>query len=44
VFKRRVLPPLQLRVYDRIAPTLANLEAHITLPVGLSLLAVGRRR
>lgn len=44
VFKRRVLPPLQLRVYDRIAPTLANLEARVTLPVGLSLLAIGRRR
>ncbi len=44
IFKRRVLPPLQLRVYDRIAPTLASLEARVTLPVGMSLLAVGRRR
>jgi|APLak6261679142_1056127.scaffolds.fasta_scaffold00008_95 SAM-dependent methyltransferase len=44
VLKRRVLPPLQLRVYDRIAPTLATLEARVKLPVGLSLLAVGRRR
>ncbi len=44
LFKRRVLPPLQLRVYDRIAPTLASLEAQVQLPVGLSLLAVGRRR
>jgi SAM-dependent methyltransferase len=44
VLKRRVLPPLQLRVYDRLAPTLASLEARVKLPVGMSLLAVGRRR
>ena len=44
VLKRRVLPPLQLRVYDRLAPTLASLEAQVKLPVGMSLLAVGRRR
>jgi SAM-dependent methyltransferase len=44
VLKRRVLPPLQLRLYDRLAPTLASLEAQVKLPVGLSLLAVGRRR
>ncbi|MFZ5446084.1 MAG: methyltransferase domain-containing protein [Myxococcota bacterium] len=43
VLKRRVLPPLQLRVYDRLAPTLATLESKVELPVGLSLLAVGRR-
>jgi SAM-dependent methyltransferase len=44
VLKRRVLPPLQLRLYDRLAPTLASLEAQVKLPVGLSLLAVGRRK
>lgn len=44
VLKRRVLPPLQLRLYDLLAPTLASLEAQVKLPVGLSLLAVGRRR
>ena len=44
VLKRRVLPPLQLRLYDLIAPTLASLEAQVKLPVGLSLLAVGRRK
>ena len=44
VLKRRVLSPLQLRLYDQLAPTLASLEAQVKLPVGLSLLAVGRRR
>lgn len=44
VLKRRVLPPLQLRLYDRLAPTLASLESKVKLPVGLSLLAVGRRK
>lgn len=44
IFKRRVLPPLQLRIYDQLAPTLAQLESKVTLPVGLSLLAVGKRR
>lgn len=44
ILKRRVLPPLQLRVYDRVAPWLARAEAHVKLPVGLSLLCVARRR
>lgn len=44
LLKRRVLPPLQLRLYDRLAPTLASLEARAKMPIGLSLLAVGRRR
>lgn len=44
VFKRRVLPPLQLRLYDRVAPWLAKAEAHVQLPVGLSLLCVAQRR
>jgi SAM-dependent methyltransferase len=44
VLKRRVLPALQLRVYDRIAPLLARAEAMWKLPVGLSLIAVARAR
>jgi 2-polyprenyl-3-methyl-5-hydroxy-6-metoxy-1,4-benzoquinol methylase len=44
VLGRRVLPPLQLRLYDRLAPALASLESRVRLPVGLSLFAVGRRR
>ncbi|MEW5742468.1 MAG: bifunctional glycosyltransferase/class I SAM-dependent methyltransferase [Myxococcota bacterium] len=44
VLKRRVLPPLQLRLYDRIAPWLAKAESHVKLPVGLSLLCVAKRR
>lgn len=44
LLRRRVLPALQLRVYDRLAPTLASWEARVKLPIGLSLLAVGRRR
>jgi SAM-dependent methyltransferase len=44
VLKRRVLPALQLRVYDRVAPVLARAEAMWKLPVGLSLIAVARAR
>ena len=44
ILKRRVLPALQLRIYDRIAPILARAEAMWKLPVGLSLLAVARAR
>lgn len=44
LLRRRVLPPLQVRLYDLFAPTLASLEAQTKLPVGLSLLAVGRRK
>jgi SAM-dependent methyltransferase len=42
ILKRRVLPQMQLRIYDRIAPVLAQAEAMWKLPVGLSLLAVAR--
>lgn len=44
VLKRRVLPPLQLRLYDQVAPWLAKAEAHVRLPVGMSLLCVAQRR
>jgi SAM-dependent methyltransferase len=42
VFKRESVPPLQLALYDRISPLLASLEDRVTLPVGMSLLAVAR--
>jgi SAM-dependent methyltransferase len=42
ILKRRSLPPLQLRIYDRIAPLLARAEGVLKLPVGMSLLAVAR--
>ncbi|MBX5481025.1 MAG: methyltransferase domain-containing protein [Myxococcaceae bacterium] len=41
ILKRRHIPPLQLKVYDTIAPLLARLESHVKLPIGLSLFAVG---
>lgn len=40
ILKRRSVPPLQLRVYDRIAPLLARAESMFRLPIGMSLLAV----
>jgi SAM-dependent methyltransferase len=40
ILKRRSVPPLQLRVYDRIAPLLARAESAFRLPIGMSLLAV----
>ena len=42
LFKRRVVPGLQLRAYDVLAPLFAELESHVTLPVGLSLFTVAR--
>lgn len=44
LFRRRAVPPLQLRLYDAVAPLLARLEARVTLPVGMSLFAVARVR
>jgi len=44
ILKRRVLPALQLRLYDRIAPLLARAEAMWKLPIGLSLVTVARAR
>jgi hypothetical protein len=38
-----VLPPLQLRIYDQLAPYLARAESLVELPVGLSLFCVARR-
>jgi SAM-dependent methyltransferase len=43
VFKRRAMPPLQLRLYDQVAPLLAQAESMIPrLPIGMSLFAVAR--
>jgi len=43
LLKRRVLPPLQLRLYDQVAPLLARAESKVKLPVGMSLFCVARR-
>lgn len=40
VFKRRAVPELQLKLYDRIAPLLARLESKVKLPIGMSLFMV----
>lgn len=42
VFRRRAVPPLQLRLYDQIAPLLAEAESRVRIPVGMSLFAVAR--
>jgi SAM-dependent methyltransferase len=42
VMRRRSVPKLQLKIYDRLAPWLARAESHVKLPVGMSLLAVAR--
>jgi SAM-dependent methyltransferase len=44
ILRRRVLPALQLRLYDRIAPLLAHAESMWKLPIGLSLITVARAR
>lgn len=42
VLRRRAVPPLQLRLYDQIAPLLAEAESRFPIPVGMSLFAVAR--
>ena len=42
VFKRRSVPPLQLRLYDLVAPAVAAVEDMLHPSMGMSLLAVGR--
>jgi len=42
VMHRRAVPRLQLKLYDRLAPLLAQAERHVKLPVGMSLFAVAR--
>jgi SAM-dependent methyltransferase len=42
LLRRRAVPGLQIRLYDRVAPLLARLESSVKLPLGMSLLAVAR--
>lgn len=42
LLRRKGVPALQVRLYDRLAPLLARLESKLKLPVGMSLLAVAR--
>ena len=44
LLRRRAMPPVQLRAYDLLAPTLALLEERLKPKVGMSLLAVARAR
>ncbi|MGC4117212.1 MAG: bifunctional glycosyltransferase/class I SAM-dependent methyltransferase [Myxococcales bacterium] len=43
VLRRRSMPPLQLRAYDLLAPTVASIEERLKPSLGMSLLAVARR-
>ena len=42
VLRRRVMPPLQLKLYDAVAPLLARAESIVRLPIGMSLFTVAR--
>jgi SAM-dependent methyltransferase len=42
VLRRRAVPRFQLKLYDRLAPVLAEVEQRVKLPVGMSLFAVAR--
>ncbi len=44
LLRRRSMPPLQLRLYDQLAPWLARAESMVKLPVGMSLFCVARKR
>ncbi len=43
IVKRQVLPSRQVRMFDLLVPVLSRLEKLVPLPVGQSLLAVGRK-
>jgi SAM-dependent methyltransferase len=40
LLRRRSMPPLQLRLYDQVAPLLAAAESKVRLPIGMSLFCV----
>lgn len=42
LLRRRSVPGMQVRLYDRLAPLLARAESAFRLPIGMSLLAVAR--
>ena len=42
LLRRRSVPGMQVRLYDRLAPVLARAESAFRLPIGMSLLAVAR--
>jgi len=42
LLRRRAMPPLQLRLYDQVAPLLAAAESKVKLPVGMSLFCVAK--
>jgi SAM-dependent methyltransferase len=42
VLRRRAVPRFQLKLYDTLAPLLAEMEQRVKLPVGMSLFAVAR--
>ncbi len=44
LLRRRAMPPLQLRLYDQLAPWIARAESMVKLPVGMSLFCVATRR
>ena len=44
LLRRRAMPPLQLRLFDAVAPLLAGAESRVELPIGLGLFAVARAR
>ncbi len=42
ILRRRTFPPVQLSLYDRLVP-LFRLESRLELPVGMSLIVIGRK-
>ena len=43
IFRRRTVPGLQLKVFDRILPLIARIESKFRLPIGMSLFAVAEK-
>ena len=44
VLRREILPPGQLRLFDRLAPFFRSIESGVRIPVGQSLIIAGRKR
>lgn len=43
ILRKALIPETQYAVYDRLVPIIRTVEDHIRVPVGLSLLCIGRK-
>ncbi len=44
ILRRKILPPRQLQMFDRLAPLFRSVESAVPIPVGQSLIIAGTKR